>query len=242
VSYQEHFVAKSMSLEDLVALNDEIAGLVRAGVPLEVGLAGWGRDLPGELGRIASRLGEAVAQGQSLSESLAAQRDRIPPVYTALVTAGLRCGHLPAALESLTTTARNLAEVRGAIGLAVLYPLILVLLAYGLFILLATTTISAVLKLYEAPPPRLWSMIAQLGQFASSWIGLIPPLVVILAAAIWWYRTRRAIVIETGSAGRWLRVVPLARRLPKSWACSSSMRSRCTTRSCWPRGARPIGS
>ncbi len=206
-------MAKSISLEDLVALNDEIAGLVRAGVPLEIGLAGWGRDLPGELGKTASRLGEAVAQGQSLSESLAAQGDRIPRVYAALVTAGLRSGRLPAALESLTTTARNLAEVRGAIGLAVLYPLILVLLAYGLFILLATTAISAAVKLYEAPPPKLWSVIAQLGEFASSWIGLIPPLVLLFAAAIWWYRTRRAVVLDTGRSGRWLRVVPAAGRV-----------------------------
>jgi type II secretory pathway component PulF len=202
-----------MSLEDLIALNDEIAGLVRAGVPLELGLAGWGRDLPGELGRTASRIGESVAQGQSLSESLAAQGDRIPPVYAALVTAGLRSGRLPAALESLTTTARNLAEVRGAIGLAVLYPLILVLLAYGLFILLATTTISAVLRLYESPPPRLWSTLAELGQYAASWMGLIPPLMLIFAATIWWYQTRRAIVIDTRSAGRLLRVVPVANRV-----------------------------
>ena len=106
--FQEHFVANSISLDDLVALNDEIAGLVRAGVPLEIGLASWGRDLPGELGRTASRLGESIAQGQSLSESFAAQGDRIPRVYTALVTAGLRSGRLPAALESLTTTARSL--------------------------------------------------------------------------------------------------------------------------------------
>jgi general secretion pathway protein F len=182
-------------------------------VPLEIGLAGWGRDLPGELGRTASRLGEAVSRGQSLSESLAAQGNRIPPVYAALVNAGLRSGRLPAALESLTATARNLAEVRGAIGLAMLYPLILVLMAYGLFILLATATISAVLRLYEAPPPRLWSTIADVGQYAVSWTGLIPPLMLILAAAIWWYQTRRAIVIDTGSAGRWLRVVPVAGRI-----------------------------
>lgn len=206
-------MAESISLEDLVALNDEIAGLVRAGVPLEIGLSGWGRDLPGELGRTASRLGEAVARGQSLSESIAAQGDRIPRVYSALVTAGLRSGRLPAALESLTATARNLQEVRGAVGLAMLYPLILVLLAYGLFILVATTAISAALKLYEGPPPRLWSTIAQLGQAASSWMGLIPPLVLIIVVAIWWRRTRRAIVIDTPAAARWLRVVPVAGRV-----------------------------
>jgi type II secretory pathway component PulF len=206
-------VAKSISLEDLVALNDEIAGLVRAGVPLDLGLSGWGRDVPGELGRTASRLGESIAAGQSLSESLADQGGRIPPVYLAIVSAGLRSGRLPAALESLTMTARNLAETRGAIGLAVLYPLILVLLAYGLFIVLATTTISSMMRLYEAPPPRLWSMISGLGDRAASWVGLIPPLALIVVFAFWWYQTRRAIVLDTGSGARWLRVVPVAGRI-----------------------------
>ena len=94
-----------------------------------------------------------------------------------------------------------------------LYPLILMLLAYGLFILLATTAISAAVKLYEGPPPRLWSMIAQLGQAASSWMGLIPPLVLIVVAVIWWRRTRRAIVIDSPAAVRWLSVVPVAGRV-----------------------------
>ena len=39
-----------VSLDDLIALNDEIIALIRAGVPLERGLAGLADDLPGRLG------------------------------------------------------------------------------------------------------------------------------------------------------------------------------------------------
>ena len=43
-----------ITLDQLVALNDEIAALVRAGVPLDRGLRSLGEDLPGRLGRFAS--------------------------------------------------------------------------------------------------------------------------------------------------------------------------------------------
>ena len=157
-----------MSLDDLVALNDEIAGLVRAGVPLELGLASWGGDLSGQLGRTVARLGAAIERGQSLSQSLVEDPSQIPPVYGAIVTAGLKSGRLPSALESLATSARNLKEVRSAIGLAVLYPLILVLVGYFLFLLLIMHVIPTLLLMYEARPPRFWPLLADLGTLAGA--------------------------------------------------------------------------
>ena len=49
-----------MTLDHLIALNDEIAALVRAGVPLERGLAELGGDMPGRLGEIATALAERL--------------------------------------------------------------------------------------------------------------------------------------------------------------------------------------
>ena len=148
---------------------------------------------------------------------------QIPPVYGAIVTAGLKSGRLPSALESLATSARNLKEVRSAIGLAVLYPLILVLVGYFLFLLLIMHVIPTLLLMYEARPPRFWPLLADLGTLAGApmpipftgrgiLVALLPPLVLVLAAAAWWFRTRRAIVLDTGSAGWWLRWIPVAGR------------------------------
>ncbi len=224
VSTREHFVTKNISLDDLVALNDEIAGLVLAGVPLEMGLASWGGDLPGQLGRTVTRLGQSIGEGRSLSQSLADQGDQIPPVYHAIVTAGLKSGRLPAALESLAHSARNLKEVRGAIGLAVLYPLIIVLVAYFLFLLTFSFVIPKLLSFYESTPPTFWAAIAR----GAAWLygeipipgtdrvvfaALFPPLVLVGAAFFWWLRTRRAMVLDMGSAGWWLCCVPLAGRV-----------------------------
>src|SRR5436305_15337361 len=97
----------AISLEDLIALNDEIAALVRAGAPLEQGLSLAGEDLPRGLRHIADDLAVRMRQGASLSAALAASDRRVPPLYRAIVEAGVRSGRLPAALESWSGIARR---------------------------------------------------------------------------------------------------------------------------------------
>jgi general secretion pathway protein F len=213
----------SMSLDDLVVLNEEIAGLVRAGVPLELGLASWGRDLSGGLRKTAETLGQSVSQGRSLSDSLADEQLRIPPVYRAVVTAGLRSGRLPAALEAISQSATNIKQLRGAVVLAMIYPLLLVLIAYFLFLLLLVIVLPAVQSMYESRPPEslvdanvvaqwLLTRIPIPGTARMIPLVVFPPLLLILAVAAWWDQTRRAMVIDVGSAGRWLCWIPLAGR------------------------------
>ncbi|MGD9719843.1 MAG: type II secretion system F family protein [Pirellulales bacterium] len=210
-------MADSISLEELVALNDEIAGLVRSGVPLELGLAGWGQSLHGRLGRIVRQLSQSIAQGKSLSQSLDESSARFPSLYRAVVTAGLRSGRLPAALESLATSARNLQEVRRAIILAVLYPLVLLLLGYFAVWLVVGSVLPAILEMYEGNPPPLWAAVASAGQWANRELrvpltssslqaGYLPPLVVLVAALVGWSSMRRATVFGAGSLGlaRWM--------------------------------------
>ena len=110
----------AITLEQLIALNDEMAALVRAGVPLERGLAALGGELPGRPGKLAERLASRMDAGENLSQILADEDERFPPVWRAVVEAGLRSGHLAAALESLSATARRAAELRKPVGAGML--------------------------------------------------------------------------------------------------------------------------
>ena len=218
-------MSNSISLDDLVALNDEILGLVRSGVPLEMGLAGWGRDLPGHLGRLAQRLGAASAEGKSLTQALADERPAIPRAYAAVVDAGLRAGRLPAALESVSDSMRSMREARSAVGLAVFYPLIVILLGYALFAVLALVWVPSLVSIYESHPPRFLRFLSE--GLAWLWtplripvldIPLIPPAailpaVLIAIAAIWWRRSSQAMVVDAATAKRWLGWLPVAPRL-----------------------------
>ena len=111
---------ESLTLDHLIALNDEIAALVRTGLPLERGLREVGGDFHGRLGRAMTVLAERMSRGESLPEALTAERERLPRIYRAVVEAGLRAGRLAAALEGLTGFVRAYLDSRQAIGLATL--------------------------------------------------------------------------------------------------------------------------
>ena len=78
----------SITIEQLLALNEEIRALVRAGVPLERGLSVAARELRGKLGKITRALGDRLARGESLSQALEGEKQSLPPLYRAVVEAG----------------------------------------------------------------------------------------------------------------------------------------------------------
>ncbi|HEV3120285.1 MAG TPA: type II secretion system F family protein, partial [Isosphaeraceae bacterium] len=123
-----------MTLDEFIALNDEIAALVRVGIPLERGLLAVGKELSGKSGRLAQALAERLNRGETLQQALKAEGAAFPGIYRAVVEAGLRAGRLSVALEGLARFARSYAELRRAVALALFYPLFVGMLAYALFV------------------------------------------------------------------------------------------------------------
>src|SRR5947209_1505582 len=99
-----------MNAEDLIALNEEIAAMARAGLPLDQGLAALAREMDrGRLRQVTAELAEDLRQGKTLPEALERQGNRVPPFYAALVTAGIRTGRIG---EVLATPAGRRAWTR----------------------------------------------------------------------------------------------------------------------------------
>ena len=82
--------ARPVTLDELIALNDEIAALTREGVPLERGLVAFSGDLPRRLELWPPFLGERMSRGETLSEALRRPRVRGPHGLPRVVEAGLR--------------------------------------------------------------------------------------------------------------------------------------------------------
>jgi len=186
--------AGPVAFEQLIALNDEMAALVRAGIPLERGLAEMGRDLPGRAGRLAEMLAGRMSAGESLQQILASQPQAFPPVWRAVVEAGLRSGRLSVALESLSATARRVSELRKMVGAALLYPLVVLALAYAMFVFAATHFAPVTLGAYEdLTGGSDWFLagLVWLGQTAQWWAVWLP-LVMAILLGVWWHRSRRA--------------------------------------------------
>jgi general secretion pathway protein F len=194
--------SRALSLQDLIALNDELAALMRAGVPLERTLGDMGRDLPGRLGRATAQLAERIDRGASLPQALEAMPDAFPKVYRAAVEAGLRSGDLPAVLESLSVVTRRISELRRALALAALYPLIVVLIAVGLFEFLVIKVLPTFLGAFESHSPQWLKQMTTLGDGIKAW-GPILTNFLILAVFAWWFLLRRSPL--RGSRLPWLR-------------------------------------
>ncbi len=192
--------AGRISIDELAALNDEIAALVRAGVPLDRGLLGAGRDLRGGLRKITTALGQRLSRGESLPDALEAEKRAIPPLYRAVVEAGARSGRLPAALEGLARFVRGYSEARAAIGVALWYPILVLTLAYFLFLALLILIIPRFIGAYESLGLEvIWPLrwLERLGELAPYWWPLWPVLLLLLLVA--WWRSGVAATFQTSS-------------------------------------------
>ena len=122
------------NLEELIAFNDELAALTRAGVPIDLGLSQLSRDPDIVNNQINTAVTRRVQNGVSLVDAMAEEDQLFPPIYQSVVRAGLRCGRLPAALEGLSRYTQSLLDVRQSFRAALVYPFIICMLAYGLFV------------------------------------------------------------------------------------------------------------
>ncbi|MCL4203693.1 MAG: type II secretion system F family protein [Pirellulaceae bacterium] len=195
----------AITLEQLTALNQEIAALARAGVPLNYGLLHLGRDLPGRLGRLANQVGERLESGQPLGEALRAV-PQMPPAYAAIVAAGVRSGRLAVALDDMATLIRRVGEMQRLMYLALLYPLLVLFLALILFSFTLLKCFPIVQEFYDSVSPdgRALFVLQWLAEVQSYWLPAVV-LTVVLGLAVWIVRQRRALtgVESAGGRRRW---------------------------------------
>jgi type II secretory pathway component PulF len=205
--------AGPITLDQLLALNEEIAALVRAGVPLDRGLLEAGRDVRGRLGRIAGVLGRRLNRGEGLVEAMAAEERAIPPLYRAVVEAGVRAGRLPAALEGLAGYIRGLTDARRSIGLALWYPGMVVCLAYLLFVAMVMLVVPRFLVAVDSlglatPAPLYW--LGRASDTAPYWAPIGPVLLMVVAAL--WFQSGTTAALR-GGVWSGLRLFPWMGRL-----------------------------
>ncbi len=193
-----------VTLPELIALNDEILALVRAGVPLDAPLRQCSRELTGRNAAIAARLAQQLGQGMSLSEALASSGVRFPDVYLAVVEAGLQSGRLSAALETVARSTRRLAESRRTVVASLIYPLFVFLIAWALFAFFMAKLGPAFLMLFDDKTwlvPRFLQTILPLNEYESIWAPLVP-LVMIAAFVGWAVYMNQASLLHPALAGR----------------------------------------
>jgi general secretion pathway protein F len=205
-------VPAQTALADFIVLNEEIAALVRARLPIESQLARLGRELPGKAGPLAERIGQRMERGESLSSAMDAECASLPAAYRATVVAGIQSGQLGAALESLVDSATRLDQLRRVTGVAILYPLFVAVTACVLMALV----VSQVLPSFEWLNMRHFGALRWLSNspLTVPLLGLAVPAAVMLGAVCWWWRSGLVGATRSNGLGR-LSWMPGARRIQR---------------------------
>jgi general secretion pathway protein F len=145
-----------MTAEDLIALNDEIAAMARAGLPLDKGLAALAEEMGrGRLRKVTAQLAADLRAGHTLPEALQRQGSRVPPFYAGLVEAGIRSGRVTEVLATLTDYARSVANLRATIIDAALYPAVVLVFAVAVLTIVVVYLMPQYADLYREFGMRL---------------------------------------------------------------------------------------
>jgi general secretion pathway protein F len=194
-----------LTLDDLIALNGEIAALVRAGVPLEEGLAALADDLPGPVGEVAAELAQRSSRGEPLDRSIMELSGRLPPAYRGVILSGIRAGRLPAALEAVASAARRISETYRGVVIAVSYPVLvfaIVWVGLAFFCSVLAPRLAVSFPSMNLPGHRFFATLAWLGGWAWYWGPLVPALLLLLLV-MWWRACTRAATFHRNSSA-WL--------------------------------------
>jgi general secretion pathway protein F len=195
-----------LSAEDLITLNEEIAAMAKAGLPLDQGLTALAREMgSGKLQQVTTQLADDLRAGFTLPDALQRQEGRVPPYYAALLEAGIRSGRLGEVLGTLTLYARSIAEFRDMTLSALLYPAIVLIIGLGLLIFAGMVVLPKFIEVFESfkmKLPLVTEILVYVGRHAVL-ILVVPPAVLLvgLLAARW--------LLKSSSRGRvlWARFV-----------------------------------
>jgi len=177
------------ALADFIVLNEELAALVRARLPLEAHLRRFGRELPGKAGQLAEQIGRRMEAGESLVTAIDAECATLPPAYRAAIVAGVESGQLGSALESLVDSASRIDQLRRVTGIALIYPLIMIVVAC----VLLAFVVSIVIPSFSWLNDQYFGPLAWLADrpLTVPMLAVVIPGFVTLSALVWWWRSGR---------------------------------------------------
>jgi general secretion pathway protein F len=156
---------RGMSAADLALVTRQLATLLRSGMPLEETLLAVGQQ--SEKPRLKSiMLGvrSRVMEGHSLASGLGDFPQAFPEIYRATVAAGEQSGHLDPVLERLADYTEGRQQLRQRVSHALIYPVILTVLAVlivgGLLVYVVPKVVGVFENTGQALPPFTRALIA----------------------------------------------------------------------------------
>jgi general secretion pathway protein F len=147
---------RRVSSTDLALFTRQLATLVRAGLPLEEALLAVSQQT--EKPRVQSivlGVRAKVMEGHPLAAGLGEFPRVFPEIYRATVAAGEQAGHLDNVLERLAEYTEGREQIRQKVLAALLYPIVLTVMCFGIVSLLLVFVVPKVVAVFEAQKAQL---------------------------------------------------------------------------------------
>jgi general secretion pathway protein F len=205
---------RRVSTTELSLLTRQLATLVRAALPLEEALLAGSQQT--ERPRVQSILlgvRARVMEGHTLAAGLADFPGVFPEIYRATVAAGEQSGHLDLVLERLAEYTEGREILRQKVLGAMLYPIVLTLMSFGIVSILLAYVVPKVVQVFEnshAQLPFMTRVLVGLSDFIRHYgVWLVLALV---AAGVLFARWQRD-PAHRRRVDQWLLTLPLAGKL-----------------------------
>jgi len=142
-----HLKRSTLSAGERVLLIRQLATLVAAALPLEQALLALENQTTRPAGRaMLHTLRQKVLEGATLAYAVALFPAIFPPLYQAMIAAGEASGKLDSVLEQLADYSEKSAQLKSKLTQALIYPLLLTLVAIGVISVLLAAVVPTVVE------------------------------------------------------------------------------------------------
>lgn len=142
---------KKVTLRTLLVFNQELAALLKAGLPLLQGLNLMLERMKDPVFReVLVQVRDKVKSGVELSDAFASFGDLFPPLYASTLKAGERTGELEQVIRRFIRYLRLVLEARKRVFSALVYPAVLVGLAFAMLFVMAVFVVPRFTVFYDA--------------------------------------------------------------------------------------------
>lgn len=200
---------KRVPTEDFMVFNQELAALLKAGLPLLQALDLMLERMANPHFRgVLTEIRDRVKSGEDLSDAFAAYGDLFPRLYPATLKAGERSGELELVIRRFLRYMKLVLDARRRVVSALIYPAVLVCLSIAMIIVMAVYVVPKFMVFFEnldVELPLITRIVLAISLFSNhNW----PILLALILGAVFSFRAWK----KTESGG--LAVDRLRLRLP----------------------------
>ncbi|MEM9558316.1 MAG: type II secretion system F family protein [Acidobacteriota bacterium] len=161
---------RKMPMREFLAFNQELAALLRAGLPLLQSLDLMLERMEDPLLRdVLTDIRDDVRSGAELSDAFGKFGDMFPPIYASTLKAGERSGELESVIRRFIRYLRLVLDARKRVVSALVYPSVLILLSLSMLTVMAVYVVPQFSKFYSDLDAEL-PQITQITLGVSFWL------------------------------------------------------------------------